>query len=100
MSRTDETSSRSVLRVGGLLRRCEQQLVDAVAVHVDDFDAPAVELKTFALVRNARELLEREAGGGVEIAARLLGQSERLAHLVDGGAAVDQPGAVVALDQF
>src|SRR5262245_5868912 len=75
------------LRIGD---RNEQQLVDALAVHVDDFDLPRTELERIAFGGNARQALERQACRGVEIAVLLL-QSEFLRQIPDRGASVDQP---------
>ena len=74
----------------GLFRRNEQQLVDALAVHVDHFDPPAGDLEGLALRGDAREPLERQAGGGMELAV-LDVQAEAFRQLVDRRAAVDQP---------
>ena len=69
-------AARTIARLRGRrLRRDEQQLVDAVAVHVDDLDPPAVDLEVLAFLRDARHPLEREPGGGVKVAVRLDAQS-------------------------
>lgn len=52
----------------------EEEFVDAVAVHVHDFEAPAVANKTFAGARDVAEVVEREAAEGSEVAVFLTGE--------------------------
>jgi len=62
----------------GLDHLTEQQLVDAPVVHVDDLDLEPAQLQHLALVGHARELVQHQAGDGVEA----LGLAEVLAQRV------------------
>src|SRR5690606_35272604 len=84
---------------GRLVQALQQQLVDARPVEVDDLDPPALPLEVFAHVRDASELGDDHAGRGVVVVFRLEREqagAEKFAQVVDGQAAVDEQGTVVA----
>src|SRR5262249_40577385 len=63
---------RQLLRGFRVGDRHEQELVDALAVHVHDFHLPLADLERVAFGRNARQALERQPGRGMKVAALLL----------------------------
>ena len=76
----------------------EDQLVDAAVVHVDDLDLESADLQHFTFVRHARDLMQDQAGDGVEpfvvaeilaqcvgalLVARMLATPQRQAEVLD-----------------
>ena len=69
----------------------------AAAVEVDDLEAPAVDRHVFARRRQVAEFLDDHPGERRVVAALMSLMSRIRAARVDGQAAVEQPGAVLAL---
>ena len=78
----------------------EQDLVDAHAVHVHDLDLEVAPGQRVAGLRNAAQAREHEARDGVIVAADHVAPVEPPLQLFDRQVAVDQPGAVLALQRF
>src|SRR5690606_11763041 len=71
------------------------QPVDAVAVHGVDGEGPAGDVDAVTGVGDAAQHVQDQSGGGVVVAIAVQVQAQPFGELVDVGAAVDQPTAVV-----
>ena len=81
----------------GLHQFLEDQLVDTAVVHIHDLGLESTHLQHLALVRDARDLVQNQAGDGVE--AFMLAEvfAQGVGKVIKVGLAVHQPGAVRAL---
>ena len=76
---------------------CCQNFVNATAVEIDDFEAPALGVETLSDLRQVAEPVEHEARRGVITA--LLGNCDvqPVGHLIHRHAAGDQPRTILTL---
>jgi hypothetical protein len=68
-----------------------QNLVNATAIEIDDFETPPLMIKAFANGRQVTELIESEARSRVIVALLREGDGQPVSHLVDRHAAGDEP---------
>lgn len=85
--------------VWGFFFPCHEDLVDAGAVHVDDFEDEAVPLTFLSDFWDIAEVGGQKAAHGLVVVVVFvgeLGDVEALFEVVDGAEAVDVPGVLVA----
>src|SRR5215510_9845922 len=79
----------------------DQDLVNAPAIHVHDFDSQAIPDEIIRRGRQPSEVSHDESGEGMIVAFFFSGQHIERKYLLevrDGQSAVEQPGAVLTLD--
>lgn len=84
--------------VWGFFFPCHEDLVDAGAVHVDDFEGEAVPLTFLGDFWDVAEVGGQEAAHGLVVVVVFvgeLGDVEALFEVVDGAEAVDIPGVLI-----
>ena len=89
--------------VWGFFFPCHEDLVDAGAVHVDDFEGEAVPLAFFGDFGDVAEVRCEEAAHGLVVVVVFvgeLGNVKALFEVVDGAEAVDVPGVLVARSEL
>ena len=98
-SASDRSGFRAECRTyySGTFATLDEDAVDPVGVHVDDLERQPAALEGLGDAWNMAELGDDQPGQRVEVAFGKAGEAEKVAELVEGHAAVQEPRSVGAL---